>query len=88
MASPADIKAAQEKVGEAVLSSVRSPNAPSSGEEPISGKQGRGTADQPYDQGNQPEQPVSGTEPPSGQQGLGTAEEPFDAGNKQGMRKD
>lgn len=48
--SDSQIKAAQDKVGDAVLSKVRSPNEPSSGEEPPSGIQGKGTTDQPYDQ--------------------------------------
>lgn len=48
--SNSEIKAAQEKVGEAVLSKARSPNEPSSGEEPPSGIQGQGTRSAPYDQ--------------------------------------
>jgi len=86
--SNSEIKAAQEKVGEAVLSKARSPNEPSSGEEPPSGIQGQGTRSAPYDQGNQPEQNATvgtegtGTEPPSGQQGSGTINEPYDGGNQ------
>lgn len=48
--SDSQIKAAQDKVGQEVLSKVRSPNVESPGEEPPSGIQGKGTADQPYDQ--------------------------------------
>lgn len=81
----ADIKKAQEKVGDAVLSTVRSPDQPSSGEEPVSGIQGKGTVDQPYDQGNQSEQAVGpGTEPPAGKQGAGTVDKPYDQGNQPG----
>ncbi|KIW64333.1 hypothetical protein PV04_09276 [Phialophora macrospora] len=54
-----------------------------SSEEPVSGVQGKGTADEPYDQGNAPEQigVQSGQEPLSGVQGKGTATEPYDQGN-------
>ncbi|KAK5947578.1 hypothetical protein PMZ80_001731 [Knufia obscura] len=72
--SESDIKKAQEKV----LGSEQQ-----SGVEPPSGIQGKGTADQPYDQGNQPAQATGpGIEPPSGQQGKGTADEPYDQGNQ------
>ena len=81
----ADIKKAQEKVGDAISSTVRSQDQPSSGEEPPSGFQGKGTVDEPYDQGNQPEQATGpGTEPPAGQQGAGTVDKPFDQGNQPG----
>jgi len=54
-----------------------------SGEEPPSGIQGKGTVDEPYDQGNAPENIglQSGQEPVSGAQGKGTATEPYDQGN-------
>lgn len=75
-----DIKKAQEKV----LGSEQQP-----GVEPPSGIQGKGTADQPYDQGNQPDQATGpGIEPPSGQQGKGTADEPYDQGNQPGKLHD
>ena len=81
----ADIKKAQEKVGDAILSTARSPDQPSSGEEPPSGFQGKGTVDEPYDQGNQPEQAAGpGTKPPAGKQGAGTVGKPFDQGNQPG----
>ena len=62
------------------------------GEEPPSGVQGKGTLNEPYDQGNQPEQTPAetsgkegtGTEPVSGVQGKGTADEPYDKGNVSG----
>lgn len=79
-----DIKKAQEKVGDAILSNVRSPDHASSGEEPPSGFQGKGTVNEPYDQGNQPEQATApGTEPVSGRQGAGTVDKPFDQGNQE-----
>lgn len=54
-------------------------------QEPISGVTGKGTQDQPYDQGNQAEQAAGpGIEPPSGKQGKGTADKPFDGGNQPG----
>lgn len=76
-----DVSKAQEKV-------LGSPQEPISiYEEPVSGVQGAGTADQPYDQGNQPEQAAGpGIEPPSGQTGKGTATEPYDQGNQPGRR--
>ncbi|EXJ84457.1 hypothetical protein A1O3_05125 [Capronia epimyces CBS 606.96] len=52
-----------------------------SGEEPLSGIQGEGTADDPYDQGNVEQPAESGEEPPSGIQGKGTATDPYDGGN-------
>ncbi|OCT45003.1 hypothetical protein CLCR_06323 [Cladophialophora carrionii] len=54
-----------------------------SGIEPPSGIQGKGTVDEPYDQGNAPEEigVQSGQEPLSGVQGKGTAAEPYDQGN-------
>ncbi|KAJ4305937.1 hypothetical protein N0V90_001470 [Kalmusia sp. IMI 367209] len=58
------------------------------GTEPVSGVQGKGTATEPYDQGNaaDPTDPTTsnetaGKEPVSGLQGKGTATEPFDQGN-------
>jgi len=70
-----DLKKAQSNV----LGSERS------GVEPPSGIQGRGTADEPYDQGNQPAQATGpGVEPPSGQQGKGTIDQPYDQGNQPG----
>jgi len=57
-----------------------------SGVEPPSGITGKGTAEQPYDQGNAPEMAAgSGEEPPSGITGKGTLTEPYDAGNAPGM---
>lgn len=71
----ADLKKAQSNV----LGSEQS------GVEPPSGIQGRGTADEPYDQGNQPAQATGpGVEPPSGQQGKGTIDQPYDQGNQPG----
>ena len=67
--NPADIQKAQENVLDS---------------EPPSGIQGAGTADKPYDAGNQPEQ-ASVNEPVAGQQGAGTADKPYDAGNQAGM---
>lgn len=56
-----------------------------SGQEPPSGIQGKGTQNEPYDQGNQPEQAAGpGIEPPSGQTGPGTATKPYDQGNQPG----
>ena len=82
-----DIKKAQEQVGNAVLDKARSPNQASSGEEPPSGFQGKGTVDEPYDQGNQPEQSVApNTEPVSGKQGQGTVDKPYDQGNQAGKQ--
>ncbi|OAL20209.1 hypothetical protein AYO20_11535 [Fonsecaea nubica] len=54
-----------------------------SGKEPPSGIQGKGTLDEPYDQGNAPENTAlrSDQEPLSGVQGKGTATEPYDKGN-------
>jgi len=54
-----------------------------SGEEPVSGVQGKGTATDPYDAGNStdPAPALSGEEPPSGFQGKGTSTDPFDGGN-------
>lgn len=60
------------------------------GREPVSGKQGAGTATEPYDAGNGPtplatplETPgeAVGKEPVSGFLGKGTATDPFDQGN-------
>jgi len=56
-------------------------------DEPVSGVQGAGTADRPYDQGNQAEQAAGpGIEPPSGQTGKGTPTQPYDQGNQPGSR--
>lgn len=55
--------------------------------EPPSGIQGKGTTDEPYDQGNAPEAVASTTqsqEPLSGAQGKGTKDEPYDQGNAGG----
>lgn len=72
--NPAHIQKAQEKVFA---------SESQAGEEPPSGIQGAGTADQPYDQGNQPEQAAHPTEePPSGRQAEGTADRPYDQGNQ------
>ncbi|KAK5075801.1 hypothetical protein LTR70_009998 [Exophiala xenobiotica] len=69
-------------VAEADLKKAQS-NVEQSGVEPPSGIQGRGTADEPYDQGNQPAQATGpGVEPPSGQQGKGTIDQPYDQGNQ------
>lgn len=60
-----------------------------SGQEPPSGIQGKGTQDQPFDQGNQDEQAAGpGIEPPSGKQGPGTADKPYDGGNQPGLSSD
>ncbi|KIY03784.1 uncharacterized protein Z520_00475 [Fonsecaea multimorphosa CBS 102226] len=58
-------------------------SATHSGQEPPSGIQGKGTLDEPYDQGNAPENTAmrSDQEPLSGVQGKGTATEPYDQGN-------
>lgn len=54
-------------------------------QEPPSGVEGRGTADAPYDQGNQLETTTQpGSEPPNSQQGAGTAESAYDGGNQPG----
>ncbi|ETN42219.1 uncharacterized protein HMPREF1541_04160 [Cyphellophora europaea CBS 101466] len=59
-----------------------------SGAEPPSGIQGKGTVNEPFDQGNAPENlagntPAQSTEEPiSGAQGKGTVDEPYDQGNK------
>ncbi|KPI38476.1 uncharacterized protein AB675_4140 [Cyphellophora attinorum] len=61
-------------------------------QEPPSGVQGKGTVEEPYDQGNAPEQIGSksittatngnvGEEPLSGVKGKGTVNEPYDQGN-------
>ena len=76
---------------------VASGSGSQSGQEPPSGVKGKGTATEPYDQGNAPEQiardaaqknPVngapSGEEPVSGVKGKGTADEPYDQGNTGG----
>ena len=58
-----------------------------SGIEPPSGIQGKGTTNEPYDQGNAPETIASTTqsqEPLSGAQGKGTRDEPYDRGNAGG----
>ncbi|KAF2851759.1 hypothetical protein T440DRAFT_57520 [Plenodomus tracheiphilus IPT5] len=70
------------------------------GKEPISGEQGKGTATEPYDQGNlatplatadnkstfldYKNNETGGREPISGEQGKGTVSEPFDQGNDDG----
>ncbi|KAK5237526.1 hypothetical protein LTR99_004701 [Exophiala xenobiotica] len=68
-------------------------SASQSGVEPVSGLQGKGTATEPYDQGNADDTavagvgnssiaaPQSGVEPVSGLQGKGTVTEPYDQGN-------
>ncbi|KIW03582.1 uncharacterized protein PV09_05337 [Verruconis gallopava] len=59
------------------------------GQEPLSGKIGAGTADEPYDKGNAVADETTlrnetpGQEPLSGVQGAGTADEPFDEGNSE-----
>lgn len=59
---------------------------PQSGQEPPSGIQGKGTPDEPYDQGNQPEQTASSdVEPVAGKKGAGTVDEPYDQGNQPGL---
>lgn len=58
--------------------------ATESGEEPPSGVKGKGTINEPYDQGNAPAQATNGEEPLSGVTGKGTADEPYDQGNKAG----
>lgn len=59
--------------------------------EPPSGIKGKGTVDEPYDQGNAPENiaenkstSAAGTEPVSGVQGKGTKDQPYDQGNAGG----
>lgn len=52
-----------------------------SGEEPPSGFQGKGTAEDPYDQGNVEPVDQLSREPSSGIQGKGTPTDPYDAGN-------
>jgi len=54
-----------------------------SGQEPPSGVQGKGTVEEPYDQGNAQENIIvqSAEEPLSGVQGKGTATDPYDKGN-------
>ena len=75
---PADVKKAQEK--------VLNGSSKQSGSEPPAGISGAGTADQPYDQGNQPEQSLaSASEPVSGLQGEGTSDKPYDQGNQAGI---
>jgi len=59
------------------------------GVEPISGEQGKGTVEEPFDKGNETtgnetttSNETGGVEPISGEQGKGTVEEPFDKGNE------
>ncbi len=59
-------------------------SAAQSGVEPVSGLQGKGTATEPYDQGNADDPVLSGEEPPSGVQGQGTTTDPYDGGNAPG----
>lgn len=61
-----------------------SSSAALSGVEPVSGLQGKGTATEPYDQGNADDPVLSGEEPPSGVQGEGTTTDPYDGGNAPG----
>ncbi|KAI9720103.1 MAG: hypothetical protein M1828_005831 [Chrysothrix sp. TS-e1954] len=49
--------------------------------EPLSGVKGKGTAQEPFDKGNEEDMSKSGEEPVSGVQGEGTKDQPFDAGN-------
>ncbi len=65
-----------------------SSGAAQSGVEPVSGLQGKGTATDPYDQGNADDPVLSGEEPPSGVQGEGTATDPYDGGNAPGKFSD
>ena len=82
----ADIKKTQDKISDSISSTVRSAGQPTSGEEPPSGFEGKGTVDEPYDQGNQPEQSAApDTEPVAGKQGAGSVDRPYDQGNQQGM---
>lgn len=68
-----------------VKDSVLNGGLTKSGEEPPSGVQGKGTIDEPYDQGNAPETAAGpGIEPPSGQKGSGTIDSPYDKGNAPG----
>ncbi|KAF2278860.1 uncharacterized protein EI97DRAFT_440374 [Westerdykella ornata] len=57
------------------------------GQEPISGEQGKGTPNEPFDQGNSEDRTklneTGGVEPISGLQGKGTPNEPFDLGNSE-----
>lgn len=79
--STSDVVKAQEKV----LGGAQDPKTVN--EEPLSGVKGAGTADEPYDQGNQAEQTANPeTEPVAGQRGKGTADEPYDQGNQPGKR--
>ncbi|KAL1798370.1 hypothetical protein ACET3X_002407 [Alternaria dauci] len=83
----------QTKTEEAV---DQTKNNETAGKEPISGEQGKGTATQPYDQGNlatplatadkgtfldYKNNETAGKEPVSGELGKGTVTEPFDQGN-------
>ena len=52
--------------------------------EPPSGIKGKGTIDEPFDQGNAPENIAEGKEPVSGVQGKGTKDQPYDQGNAGG----
>lgn len=67
-----------------IYANVTGDGATQSGEEPVSGLQGKGTVTEPYDQGNADDPVRSGEEPPSGIQGKGTATDPYDAGNAPG----
>jgi hypothetical protein len=52
------------------------------GIEPISGEKGKGTPNEPYDQGNTTQRnETGGIEPISGVEGKGTPNEPYDQGN-------
>ncbi|KAI1611130.1 hypothetical protein EDD36DRAFT_443213 [Exophiala viscosa] len=66
---------------EGIYANVTSGGATQSGEEPVSGLQGKGTVTEPYDQGNAEDPVRTGEEPPSGIQGKGTTTEPYDGGN-------
>ena len=73
----------------AATTAVTGSTTSQSGTEPPSGIRGKGTVDEPYDQGNAPENvPKSGEEPPSGIKGEGTIEKPYDQGNAPGMLGD
>ena len=81
MATRGSIYDAVTEVKDKVTGTERS----QSGEEPLSGVQGEGTLEHPYDQGNVERPSESGEEPPSGIQGKGTATDPYDAGNAPGQ---
>jgi len=69
---------------EGIYANVTDGGAAQSGQEPVSGLQGKGTVTEPFDQGNAEDPVRTGEEPPSGIQGKGTTTEPYDGGNAPG----